>query len=800
MHNYEIKKNSASMKMERVFLSCCFTIIVAGIAIDVLGWFIFEIDQERLNEICSTIVGIQATVFSIVFSLLSLFSGFQDKEKYGIPIVRYLMKYRRRFLSQFNILLLELCLLVFSTVFLFFGYTNTLFCCFLVSLGLILFLASEAFMLYRPEDINEEMFNFLKDNSHNTQLKLFDEYIAAEEKRIAQNERPCESRTWELWLYEVEEYSDNLGNEEYGKIHDAFVSLVLKYLEDSNNSTQQYGIDCALKVLEAYYSHRNPEPQKDKWGITKNDISTILANDAFLEWMNVLVDIAYTEQTTRCRVSDIISCVHKFEKHYSIYSKQTSVNNFFDVLVLKVGEHNSDVFSLKSFLHYVLLRIMTEKDNSLKKQNLSYAIHLSLLIIERGYPQLVEEELFEKYLKRFKEPEYEFYFVVIVCFLYYIVFAASDEEIEYFSLNKLDRERIRNIFKSHKKAIINRFRQCAVSVEYCNEIKQYLRQYEFLIPNKGSKVMIMDSVIDRCLIFFMMMSTPWNIGACLRELVDNDWYRIYMTVVNNDFSKEQFNEISALMSSFADYEKLENAVEDISRSMVIDGKESVTEEEEAEFRDRISGVLREFTKRISIGEMQEGEAIKFTIYFDVRHLALTDSIYAEEYGNDIRQYIIFQLGEILIQKLNCKEVYDHRSAKAYLEQSKTYDFRFGNKEIPLYDNDRELRKCIQDSIPDKYNTSLIHNGFPVIIDVQSERVGINVDAEVIVRKLTDEEKLERYNCTGDKYRQQIVNDIYFEFGKEEFFRYADNEYRMLEIKCSMEVSAEPDSGTYTLLK
>lgn len=427
MHNYEIKKNSASMKMERVFLSCCFTIMVAGIAIDVLGWFIFEIDQERLNEICSTIVGIQATVFSIVFSLLSLFSGFQDKEKYGIPIVRYLMKYRRRFLSQFNILLLELCLLVFSAVLLFFGYTNTLFCCFLVSLVLIYFLALEAFMLYRPEDIDEEMFSFLKVNIHNTQLKLFDEYIAAEEKRIAQNERPCESRTSELWLYEVEEYSDNLGNEEYGKIHDAFVSLVLKYLEDSNNSTQQYGIDCALKVLEAYYSHRNPEPQKDKWGITKNDISTIFANDAFLEWMNVLVDIAYTEQTTRCRVSEIISCVHKFEKHYSIYSKQTSVNNFFDVLVLKVGEYNSGVFSLKSFLHYVLLRIMTEKDNSLKKQNLSYAIHLSLLIIERGYPQLVEEELFEKYLKRFKEPEYEFYFVVIVCFLYYIVFAASDE-------------------------------------------------------------------------------------------------------------------------------------------------------------------------------------------------------------------------------------------------------------------------------------------------------------------------------------------------------------------------------------
>lgn len=309
------------MKMERVFLSCCFTIMVAGIAIDVLGWFIFEIDQERLNEISSTIVGIQATVFSIVFSLLSLFSGFQDKEKYGIPIVRYLMKYRRRFLSQFDILLLELCLLVFSTVFLFFGYTNTLFCCFLVSLGLIYFLASEVFMLYRPEDIDEETFSFLKVNIHNTQLKLFDEYIAAEEKRIAMNDRPCESRTSELWLYEVEEYSDNLGNEEYGKIHDAFVFLVLKYLEDSNNSTQQYGIDCALKVLEAYYSHRNPEPQKDKRDNNADDIATKYAKDAFRTWMEVLADMAYSENSARYGIIGIMSVLHKFEEQYGIYYK-----------------------------------------------------------------------------------------------------------------------------------------------------------------------------------------------------------------------------------------------------------------------------------------------------------------------------------------------------------------------------------------------------------------------------------------------------------------------------------------------
>ena len=95
---------------------------------------------------------------------------------------------------------------------------------------------------------------------------------------------------------------------------------------------------------------------------------------------------------------------------------------------------------------------------------------------------------------------------------------------------------------------------------------------------------------------------------------------------------------------------------------------------------------------------------------------------------------------------------------------------------------------------------MTYNRVSVIFDVFSERVGIYVDTEITVRKLTEEEKLERCNCTGDKYRQQVVNDIYFNFSKEEYFKYVDNEYRMLEIKCSMEVSVEPDAGTYTLFK
>lgn len=800
MHKTEKKNGSTIVTMEVIVLLFCIVIIGIGIIIDVYGCVLFEINQEQLNGICNTIVGIQATVFSIIISLLSLFSCFVDKEKYGIPVLRYLIKYRHRYLNQYKILLIELCLLVFSTVLLFFGYNNTLFCCFIVSLGLICILASESFMLYRLEDIDKEMFTFLKANINDKQLKLFDNYIDAEERRIALNDHPCESRVWELWQYEIEVYSDNLENEEYSKIHYALIPIVLKYLENSNKSVQQYGIDCILKVLDEYYSHRKTEQKKNIWGNPKSDISTELAKEAFREWMVALADMAYTEESIRFSVDKIVPIMHKFENNYSIYTKQTIINNFFDVLIIESRKYTTGDIRLKSFLHYILVSIMNEKDYSVKKLYLSYAIHFSLLIIERGYPEIVEEELFEKFIYRFKDLEYKIYFGVNICFFYYIAFIASDDEIKYFSLNNLNRDDIKNILKNNNREIMNCFKLCSVSGEYCKELKQYLRSYEFLIPNKGGKVMCMDSVVEKFLIFFMMLSSPSNISTRLRELVDDDWYRIYITVVNNAYSREQYNELAALMSSSTNYKELEDAVEDISRSVVIDDKKSITEEEEAEFKKRISCFLSEFTPKISIGKVNKSETVKFSINRDVRHLVLKNPIYDDECCSYIRQNIFNQLGKILIKKLKCNEVNDHISAKEYLEKSKSCDFRFGNRRIPLYDNNRSLRKNIQDRISDEYNVSLDHNGFPVIFYIYSERVGIHVDTELTVRKLTEEEKLEICNCTGDKYRQQVVNDIYFDFSKKEYFKYVDNEYRMLEIKCSMEVSVEPDAGTYTLFK
>lgn len=40
----------------------------------------------------------------------------------------------------------------------------------------------------------------------------------------------------------------------------------------------------------------------------------------------------------------------------------------------------------------------------------------------------------------------------------------------------------------------------------------------------------------------------------------------------------------------------------------------------------------------------------------------------------------------------------------------------------------------------------------------------------------------------------MVNDVFFDFEEEDYFKYIDNKYRVIEIRYFINVSADKDSG------
>ena len=242
-------------RKEIIILSVSFVLLVTGVVIDSLGICLVEIEASSFNGICTTMVSVQATVSVVIFSLVSIFSSFQTTEKYGISVVRYLIKYRNKTLNQSNIFLIEMCLLLASVVCLFFGWVNTIFCILATSVFLVLWLAKESFLLYRVEDIDEEMFSLLEYNLHDKKLGLLEKYITSERIRLQTNYYRCikpESRLDELWINEIECYKSSLDSDEFKAEHELFVSLANDYLANEDYSVQSYGLYIALRVVKKY--------------------------------------------------------------------------------------------------------------------------------------------------------------------------------------------------------------------------------------------------------------------------------------------------------------------------------------------------------------------------------------------------------------------------------------------------------------------------------------------------------------------------------------------------------------------
>ena len=179
-----VKSKLSQKHKERLVLAAAFVILSVGICIELFNLSFVAIESDSFNGLCTTIVGVQSTVSVVIFSMVTMFSSFLKKERYGIPVIRYLIKYRNKVLNQSNIFYFVMILLVVSSISLFFGWINLIFCSFIVSTILITYLAKESFLLYRLEDIDEEMFSFLKDNLHNKDLNLFEEYLRSERMHL----------------------------------------------------------------------------------------------------------------------------------------------------------------------------------------------------------------------------------------------------------------------------------------------------------------------------------------------------------------------------------------------------------------------------------------------------------------------------------------------------------------------------------------------------------------------------------------------------------------------------------------
>lgn len=114
-------------------------VLLASIVIQFLiefGKFPRPIHVDNLNNISIAIVTIQATLFTLVISLLALVTN-NDKIYFGFEIKNFYFNHCTKFLKQRTMMYIGIGLILLNTVFLHFDFHNIIYAIFAISLWLI---------------------------------------------------------------------------------------------------------------------------------------------------------------------------------------------------------------------------------------------------------------------------------------------------------------------------------------------------------------------------------------------------------------------------------------------------------------------------------------------------------------------------------------------------------------------------------------------------------------------------------------------------------------------------------------
>lgn len=799
----KIKRDKRLSVYESVTLFCVFIILCIGLFLDHSNIGKIEISPERFNGICNTLVSIQASVSLVGFSLISILTGFHEKEIYGMPIVRYLVKYRYRILNQKGVLFFNLVLLIISAICILVEYINTIFICFILSVYLTWHLAGELFLLFKKEKLDNEMFTFLMSNLLCSKLNLLNNYLYKEKMHLKKedyNGRKPDSRLEEIWLYEIDSFSSSLDSEEYRQIHNGFTDLVNEYLSSNDDIIKAYGLDIALIIIKKYSSIKTGDVKTDDYGRKEDGISVRHAKDCFNKWMVSLCQMIYSSSGGYWKkIRQLVTEISSLEKERDIHDNYTQVNNFFDIVVDMAGDNSLNMHFLEIILHVFRLEMSKYQDNTTREAHVGYAVHFFLKTIKRGYIQIVDKEMSYHGI-RWKPGtnEEKILFGAIICYLHYLYYDAKEYEVAHFSNSLIKKDDIRTVLKNNGSLIDDFFYDLQLTSDYFEEIKKYLAPFELLVPHSGGKIMSMYSIVGESLILLKTISGFLLDFSWLRNLIETDWYSVYSTIVNNQFSKDRYNDLCLIIKGRSEderYKKLEEEVKKLSYSAVLSSDQSIKREDELDLIKYITQSLENSASALSFGEIKEGNKNVVTREYIYKDFPYDKELNWNYYLEYCQKDILCDLFETIKGKLPKQVITSYDEAVDYHSKSGEYDYRVGNTFVPIYDSDYKLKRDIQNTVSDKNDLSVYDNNRPYIINAHKDKLGVDIKMlDVIVRKLTPDEKRKENSTDDGKYQEQMVNDIYFEFDEEDYFKYMDNNYRMLEIKYSVNVSAEKDSG------
>lgn len=584
------KKNK---KMELIGIISVILCLIIGTVCD---WNVLVnknilIPVDDIQSFSLTILQIQATIGTLIFTIIALITGSISDSYMGISISDFYLSIKPWKLTQKKLIIISLGLCLAGVIFHSLGLYNVVFYLFIATLVVVLISINEIYSAfkgkYKQNDEIETYINYMLESNieFGKKLNVFQNFVLDWENVVDSQNQKSYDKFLEIFEKGMSAIWDYRTDEALSAIEQQCYSVSYCLLKSDKKMLQEYGIEFVQEIYDRLWSFILNGIEKKESILNEYKSGFPFFKEIYGELIQSIDEMTVEDVEKRFKFANLVDLVLRISIWFS-YKEDNEDEEKKEKMRYRRYQYNyqNDVSELSFFARYmgVYLRKQNNKNNIVNQEFWANVLNSWSSFSTYNIPEERVEDFLKTvvnsyfsycygmlvngqenilkiglYLKRmgniFKlDNKYEvLLYLSVHCYIYYLAIRETDDcvsnDIRQSALNLWKDEEVRNAFKNFLNILSENPEW--LELEVLNQMHDVLKRFEMFPQYRSSKCMIIEPVTSDFYLFIVLfMSHEYLLPGILEKNIDDMLVFRYVSDGMGDKTIELFSELYQAIS------------------------------------------------------------------------------------------------------------------------------------------------------------------------------------------------------------------------------------------------------------
>lgn len=692
------------------------------------------IQMDDISSFSLTLLQIQATVATLIFTVITLITGYISDSYMGVSISDFYLNIKLWKLTQKSLIIMSLGLCLTGILAYSFGMYNSVFYLFIGSLIVILISIQGMYSVFCKSGSNQDKeieayLNYMlaRDIEYEEKLSIYKSFVIDWKKAVeSQNRQTYEEHfeifkkcMLELWKYKTKEALSDIEQQCYSMAY-CLLSLEKKILKgkgiefvqeiytqlwklinNSNNESQSRWYKCEFSFFEDIYD-------EIKCSIDEMNVEEVEKRLYFGELADLILRVSMWINSNK-GVSDKEKEANFKRRKYNYNSENMELCYLAQYIgyYLRKGKNKNNLIderiwinTLKECNYFYAYNIPEERKEDFLRAKVNVSFCYCYGMIVNGQENIVKEGLYFSGMKNIVKIDTKYQailYLVVHSYVYYLAVRESDscvsKDIRQSALNIWDDPKVQSSFFKFLKLLSNN--PDLLDLNTFAQMVEIVFRFELFPRYEFSKNMIIESVtLDFYLFIILFMSREFFLPELLERNIDDMQAFSYVSSGNADQTKGM---LSKLLKMTLTVKKSEEEINQ-TVGLMYDDLEKMVKKKQKERYIKLAKEAQEDYKT-NINEEKICEKIKSDVIKNIKEKFASILVESDERNGIIRVDLLKVIAPT--SSIECTKItdgyYSHMDGMfllgigKFLYQRNTVEYK---KRIDDFVNDKEFMKYL----------------------------------------------------------------------------------------------------------